>query len=168
MEGGIIRRLVGGKIGPCRLMGEYMKACSPFKPFLCRHVLYNTAAFLSLVLVALSSIYVSRNSLPRNIRIAIMIYSTAISSAALLALASAVPTPIEKRADSCGQWDTIETGSYTVYNNLWGQGSADSGSQCFGVDGLNGNSISWHASWSWSGGANSKSRTSRWLHRKAI
>lgn len=87
-----------------------------------------------------------------------MKYSTAISSAALLAVASAVPTRVEKRADSCGQWDTVETGSYTVYNNLWNKDSADSGSQCFGVDSLDGNSISWHASWTWTGGQGRKSR----------
>ena len=86
-----------------------------------------------------------------------MKYSTAVSTAALVALASASPTPVQKRADACGQWDTVETGGYTVYNNLWGQDAADSGSQCFGVDGLDGNSLSWHAGWSWSGGQGRKS-----------
>lgn len=85
-----------------------------------------------------------------------MKYSTTVSSAALIAFASAVPTRVEKRADSCGQWDTIETGSYTVYNNLWGQDAADSGSQCFGVEGLSGDSVSWHAIWTWLGGQGSK------------
>lgn len=74
--------------------------------------------------------------------------------AALLTLVNGTPTPTraEKRADSCGQWDTVQTGSYTVYNNLWGQDAATSGGQCFGVDGLEGNTISWHASWDWVGG----------------
>jgi xyloglucan-specific endo-beta-1,4-glucanase len=62
----------------------------------------------------------------------------------LISAAVAVPTTIVQRADSCGQWDSVETGSYTVYNNLWGESSATSGSQCFGVDGLSGDKISWH------------------------
>lgn len=65
-------------------------------------------------------------------------------SAVLSGIALAVPTSIVQRADSCGQWDSIETGSYTVYNNLWGEDSATSGSQCFGVDGLSGDTLSWH------------------------
>jgi xyloglucan-specific endo-beta-1,4-glucanase len=66
--------------------------------------------------------------------------------ATLAATAIAVPTNTIKRADSCGDWDSVETGSYTVYNNLWGASSATSGSQCFGVDGLDGNTVSWHTS----------------------
>ena len=73
-----------------------------------------------------------------------MKFSTTIASASMAAIAIAVPTKVLKRADSCGQWDTVETGSYTVYNNLWGESSATSGSQCFGVDGLSGNKVSWH------------------------
>jgi len=81
-----------------------------------------------------------------------MKFSSAISAAALLTLASCTPTPVEKRADNCEEWGTIVTGAYTVYNNLWGQGAADSGSQCFGVDGLSGDTVSWHATWTWVGG----------------
>ena len=62
----------------------------------------------------------------------------------LISAAIAVPTAIIQRADSCGQWDSVETGSYTVYNNLWGEDAATSGSECFGVDGLSGDTISWH------------------------
>ncbi|KAI1825730.1 family 12 glycosyl hydrolase [Xylaria intraflava] len=76
-----------------------------------------------------------------------------ILASALTALALATPTPtIDKRATSlCGQWDSVETGSYIVYNNLWGE-SAGTGSQCTTVDGLSGSSLSWSTSWSWSGG----------------
>ena len=64
-----------------------------------------------------------------------------------LALAAALPTTtLTKRADSCGQWDSVKTGAYTVYNNLWGESAASLGSQCFGVDGLSGNTIKWHTS----------------------
>ncbi|KAI1354365.1 family 12 glycosyl hydrolase [Xylaria sp. FL0043] len=73
--------------------------------------------------------------------------------AALAGLALATPTPtIDKRATTfCGQWDSVQTGSYIVYNNLWGE-SAGTGSQCTTVNGLSGNSLAWSTSWSWSGG----------------
>lgn len=79
-------------------------------------------------------------------------------SLSLASLTTAAPTPtktLEKRADFCGQWDSTVTGSYTVYNNLWGESSASSGSQCTGVDSLNGNTLAWHTSWTWEGGASS-------------
>ncbi|KAL3433007.1 xyloglucan-specific endo-beta-1,4-glucanase A [Aspergillus tetrazonus] len=71
----------------------------------------------------------------------------------LASLASAAT--ITRRADFCGQWDTATAGNFIVYNNLWGQDNADSGSQCTGVDSANGNSVSWHTTWSWSGGSSS-------------
>jgi xyloglucan-specific endo-beta-1,4-glucanase len=37
--------------------------------------------------------------------------------------------------------------------NLWGKADATSGSQCTGVDGLNGSTLKWHTKWSWAGGA---------------
>ncbi|KAF9871164.1 glycosyl hydrolase family 12 [Colletotrichum karsti] len=76
---------------------------------------------------------------------------------ALLALmplaAVATPTPtIEKRATTyCGQWDSAVTGTYTVYNNLWGA-SSGSGSQCTTLTGLSGSNLVWSTTWSWSGG----------------
>ncbi|KAF2676539.1 glycoside hydrolase family 12 protein [Lentithecium fluviatile CBS 122367] len=73
---------------------------------------------------------------------------------ALAATALATPTPtLQKRADYCGQWDSAVTGAYTVYNNLWGQSAATSGSQCTGVDGLSGSTLKWHTKWSWAGGS---------------
>ncbi|KAB8233727.1 hypothetical protein ETB97_009773 [Aspergillus alliaceus] len=69
----------------------------------------------------------------------------------LSSLASAAA--LTRRADMCGQWDTTTTSKFTLYNNLWGQGNADKGgSQCTGLDSDNGNSISWHTSWTWTGG----------------
>ncbi|KAF2093768.1 endoglucanase A precursor [Rhizodiscina lignyota] len=71
----------------------------------------------------------------------------------LSALAAASPTrTLQKRADSCGQYDTIQTGDYTVYQNLWGESSATSGSQCSGVDSLSGSTLAWHTTWTWAGG----------------
>ena len=60
---------------------------------------------------------------------------------------------LNRRADMCGQWDTTTTDKFTLYNNLWGEANADSGSQCTGLDSDNGNTIAWHTSWSWTGGA---------------
>jgi xyloglucan-specific endo-beta-1,4-glucanase len=77
-----------------------------------------------------------------------------LASAALAGLALATPTPtVDKRATSfCGQWDSLQTGSYIVYNNLWGR-DAGTGSQCTTVNSLSGNSVAWSTSWSWSGGS---------------
>ncbi|KAI0517311.1 family 12 glycosyl hydrolase [Xylaria bambusicola] len=73
--------------------------------------------------------------------------------AALAGLALATPTPtVDKRATTfCGQWDSAQTGSYIVYNNLWGA-SSGTGKQCTTVNGLSSNSVAWSTSWSWSGG----------------
>ncbi|KAI6607080.1 Endoglucanase cel12C [Pyricularia oryzae] len=60
--------------------------------------------------------------------------------------------PLSKRATTvCGQWDSVQTGGYTVYNNLWGKDSG-TGSQCLTVDGVSSGLLSWSTSWSWSGG----------------
>lgn len=46
-------------------------------------------------------------------------------AAALFGVASlsyAAPTAtLERRADQCGQWDSKVTGSYTLYQDLWGE-----------------------------------------------
>lgn len=74
-------------------------------------------------------------------------------------LALAAPAPdktLQKRAATtiCGQWDSVVTGTYTVYQDLWNEASATSGSQCTTVDSLTGNTIVWSTSWSWAGGSN--------------
>ncbi|KAI9040441.1 putative endoglucanase [Aspergillus affinis] len=74
-----------------------------------------------------------------------------LAALALGSLASA--GSVSRRADMCGQWDTVESGDFTLYNNLWGSGNADSGSQCTGLDSGSGNEIAFHTSWSWTGGA---------------
>ncbi|KAL5116115.1 hypothetical protein ACEQ8H_006011 [Pleosporales sp. CAS-2024a] len=76
-----------------------------------------------------------------------------ITLASTSALALAAPaTIVQKRADFCGQWDSQVDGSYTIYNNLWGEAQATSGSQCTGVDSLSGSTLKWHTKWSWAGG----------------
>ncbi|OBT79570.1 hypothetical protein VF21_01216 [Pseudogymnoascus sp. 05NY08] len=68
-----------------------------------------------------------------------------------------IPTKtIEERATTvCGLWDTITTGTYSISQNLWGTGSATSGSQCLTFNSLSGSSVSWSTSWTWAGGSNS-------------
>lgn len=71
----------------------------------------------------------------------------------MVALAAAeAPSRVKPRATTmCGQWDSVQTGTYTVYQDLWGM-SSGTGSQCTTVDSLTGSSLSWSTSWSWSGG----------------
>jgi xyloglucan-specific endo-beta-1,4-glucanase len=79
------------------------------------------------------------------------------------ALASPPPSPaefptktIEKRATTiCGQWDTVVTGTYTLYQDLWGEAAATSGSQCSTFTSLSGDTIVWSTSWTWAGGPDS-------------
>ncbi|KAL3463400.1 concanavalin A-like lectin/glucanase domain-containing protein [Aspergillus heterothallicus] len=76
----------------------------------------------------------------------------ALTLGSLASAASIAPGTLNRRADFCGQWDTTTSGDFILYNNLWGQDNADSGSQCTGLDSGSGNTIAWHTSWSWSGG----------------
>jgi hypothetical protein len=66
----------------------------------------------------------------------------------LAGLAAANPTPVlDKRATTiCGQWDSVATGAYTVYQDLWGMSSATSGSQCTTVTGISSNKLVWSTS----------------------
>ncbi|CAH0022241.1 unnamed protein product [Clonostachys rhizophaga] len=85
-----------------------------------------------------------------------------IISFGLATLVAAAPSqnptrtqPLEKRASTlCGQWDSVETGGYTIYNNLWGQDNG-SGSQCLTVEGVTNGLAAWSSTWSWSGGSSS-------------
>lgn len=66
------------------------------------------------------------------------------------------PTPAslrERSTETCDQWGNIQTGNYIVYNDLWGESYATSGSQCVTVTGLTNGILSWQASWTWAGGS---------------
>lgn len=77
-----------------------------------------------------------------------MKYATAALALAGAVAVSASPTPtIEKRAEICGQWDSATTGSYTLYQDLWGEDNASSGSQCSEIDSLSGSDIAWHTTY---------------------
>lgn len=78
----------------------------------------------------------------------------AVNLASLLIGALAVSaSPLTKRQgqEFCGQWDLVETGTFILYNNLWGRDQADSGEQCTTLISSNGNHISWSAAWTWIG-----------------
>ena len=63
---------------------------------------------------------------------------------------------LDKRATTiCGQWDSVVTGTYTLYQDLWGESAATSGSQCSTFTSLSGNTIVWSTSWTWAGGSSS-------------
>ena len=47
------------------------------------------------------------------------------------------------------------TGTYTVYQDLWGESAATSGSQCTTVNSLSGTTLAWSTSWTWAGGSSS-------------
>jgi xyloglucan-specific endo-beta-1,4-glucanase len=74
----------------------------------------------------------------------------ALSTAAL-----AAPTPtLDKRATTiCGQWDSVVTGTYTVFQDLWNEQTATSGSQCSTINSDASGTLSWSTSWTWAGGA---------------
>jgi xyloglucan-specific endo-beta-1,4-glucanase len=71
-------------------------------------------------------------------------------AAAVFALAAPTAT-LQNDGDYCDKNDHRITDDYTVYNNLWGQDKAWHGSQCTGIDGLNGATVQWHTKWTWAG-----------------
>ncbi|KAK4504735.1 hypothetical protein PRZ48_002697 [Zasmidium cellare] len=78
--------------------------------------------------------------------------TTTFFSAALAGLAAAAPRNTIRQANNCEQYASVQTGTYTVYNNLWNESAATSGSQCFSVTGLANNVLSWVTTWTWVGG----------------
>jgi len=83
-------------------------------------------------------------------------YNSLLSLAlAYIASSSPTPTTLDKRATTvCGQWDSVVTGTYTVYQDLWGE-SSGTGSQCLTVTSDTSGTLVWSTSWSWSGGSSS-------------
>ncbi|PBK89007.1 concanavalin A-like lectin/glucanase [Armillaria gallica] len=77
-------------------------------------------------------------------------------------LVSAAPSELQKRLDTsthCGQYDSVNTGIYTLYLNQWGKNGATSGQSCAAVTSTSGNNVAWTTSWTWSGGDGVKSYT---------
>ncbi|KAJ8064823.1 hypothetical protein OCU04_007131 [Sclerotinia nivalis] len=83
-----------------------------------------------------------------------MKFAQSLVSLALATIAVASPiATVDKRATTkCGQWDTVQTGTYTVFQNLWNI-TGFTGSQCTTVTSDTSNSLVWSTSWSWAGGS---------------
>jgi xyloglucan-specific endo-beta-1,4-glucanase len=79
--------------------------------------------------------------------------TAALITSAAATIAAALPsTSVLRRGTFCDDWGSETAGPYTVFNNLWGKDSADSGEQCTTNNGMSGDSLSWAAEWSWAGG----------------
>lgn len=81
-------------------------------------------------------------------------------ASAVLAATSALAAPSSSSLSSrstelCDSWDSLAEGQYTVYQNNWGAGNADSGSQCTTFESISGTTVSWSTSWTWAGGSSS-------------
>ena len=72
----------------------------------------------------------------------------------ILFLATLVSTALAQTVTLCDQYAYYQTNGYEFNNNLWGKGSASSGSQCTYVDGYTGNGVKWRSDWQWAGGDN--------------
>jgi len=82
-----------------------------------------------------------------------MKFTQAILPFVFSAAAVAAPTAtLDKRASTiCGQWDSVVTGTYTVYQDLWNEAQATSGSQCTTVTSDTSGTLAWSTSWTWAG-----------------
>jgi xyloglucan-specific endo-beta-1,4-glucanase len=89
----------------------------------------------------------------------ISLLTASVLAATALAAPSAIESPsktLNKRATTiCGQWDSVVTGTYTLYQDLWGESAATSGSQCSTFTSLTGSTMVWSTSWTWAGGSSS-------------
>jgi len=82
-----------------------------------------------------------------------MKFSGLIIPVALASTALAAPAALAERATTfCGQFDLTTISPYTIFNNLWGEASATSGSQCTTVTGVTNGKLVWSTSWTWAGG----------------
>lgn len=81
-----------------------------------------------------------------------LLATTLLTAGAVAAASGDKPTRIVPRATSiCGQWDSVETGAYTIYQDLWNEASG-TGSQCTTVDSVTDDGVlAWSTSWSWTG-----------------
>ncbi len=87
-----------------------------------------------------------------------LLFSSVVLAIPTNVLQKKAPTKVvaERAATSiCGQWDSVVTGTYTVYQDLWNEGAATSGSQCTTVDSLTDGTIAWSTSWTWVGASSS-------------
>jgi len=84
--------------------------------------------------------------------------AAAIVPAVLATTAFAAPSHLAsslkaRSTQICGQWDTLNQAPYVIYQDLWNQGAATSGSQCTTLDGFTNGRLTWSTSWTWAGGS---------------
>ncbi|KAH9206192.1 concanavalin A-like lectin/glucanase domain-containing protein [Leptodontidium sp. 2 PMI_412] len=72
-----------------------------------------------------------------------------------VAVTAPTKTLVTRSTEICDSWGSFVTGTFTIYQNLWGASSADSGSQCTTIDSEIDGSVSWSTNWSWTGGSSS-------------
>ena len=53
-----------------------------------------------------------------------------------------------------GQYQSVTAEQYSLLNDLWGEHDATSGSQTSQLTSLDGTTIAWETSWTWTGGPN--------------
>lgn len=80
-----------------------------------------------------------------------MIGSTMTRYGTLLLLACASLVRGDPK-NMCGEQEGYSQSGYRVQNNLWGKGSATSGSQCSAFNSASGSSVAWSTTWEWYGG----------------
>ncbi|KAK3111977.1 hypothetical protein LTR53_012228 [Teratosphaeriaceae sp. CCFEE 6253] len=66
------------------------------------------------------------------------------------ALAAPTPTLVERATQQCGQYQSQQSGGYTLATHGWGW-SSGTGSQCSEINSVSGGTIAWDTTWSWSG-----------------
>lgn len=97
-----------------------------------------------------------------------MLNSVFLLAALLASPLLAKPVELQKRgAVLTGQFQSESelSGMYTLYNNLWGEASATSGSQTTQESSASGTSVAWETTWNWAGGSSSvKSCKFTYLH----
>jgi xyloglucan-specific endo-beta-1,4-glucanase len=89
--------------------------------------------------------------------LALLATALAVAAAPSPSKVLAPPSEVERSPAAitsfCGQWDTATTSDFILYNDLWGESSATSGSQCTTLESSNGNTIVWQTAWTWEGGS---------------
>lgn len=79
-------------------------------------------------------------------------------SAFLLLVPLVSASAVQRRGTMlCGQYETFTSGSYTLFTDLWGERGASSGSQCSTLESVDGNTVQWSTTWTWTGGTGIKS-----------
>ena len=87
-----------------------------------------------------------------------MLSRTFLLTALLATPLLANPVQVQKRGTVLqGQWDTESelNGMYTLYNDLWGEAAATSGSQTTQESTASGTTVAWETTWNWQGGSSS-------------